>query len=49
MMCYYLNVNFQGQRVKLGVRKYRETDRPGDRLVYGGDKYLWVPGMEVAL
>jgi hypothetical protein len=34
---------------KPGVRKYREPDRPGDCVVYGGDKYLWVLGMEVAL
>jgi len=34
---------------KPGVRKYRETDRPDDCVVYGGDWYLWVLGMEVAL
>jgi hypothetical protein len=31
---------------KPGVRKYREPDRPGDCVVYVGDKYLV---MEVAL
>jgi hypothetical protein len=32
---------------KPGVRKYRETGLPGDCMVYGGAKYLWVLGMEV--
>ena len=31
------------------VCKYREANRPGDCVVYSGDKYLWVLGMEVAL
>jgi hypothetical protein len=34
---------------KPGVRKYREPDRPSDCVLYGGDKYFWVLGMEVAL
>jgi hypothetical protein len=34
---------------KPGVRKYREPDRPGNCVFFGGDKCVWVLGMGIAL